>query len=78
MKTYTGREMAAKLRDGDFKAVQSLASLPTYDATGDRRGTAHAARVRLPASTLASRLDKTKFNIIRKQNDGTVLVQLMA
>lgn len=77
MKTYTGREMAAKLRDGDFDAVETLAPLPTFDASGKRRGTATATRVLLPESTLGGRHGKTKFNIVREQKDDTVLVQLI-
>lgn len=77
MKTYTGREMAAKLRDGDFEAVETFAPLPTYDATGERRGTATATRVRLPESTLEGQLGKIKFHITRKQRDGSVTVDLI-
>ena len=69
--------MTAKLRDGDFETVETLAPLPTFDASGERRGTATATRVRLPESTLEGRLGKIKFHITRKQKNGTVTVDLI-
>lgn len=77
MKTYTGSEMAAKMRDGEFDAVETLAPLRTYNAKGERQGTATATRVEIPEATLGGRLSKIKFHITRRTNDNKVVVELI-
>lgn len=77
MKTYTGKEMAAKMRDGEFDRVETLAPLRTYDASGNRKGTATATRVEIPEATLGGRLGKIKFHITRTTNSGAVVVELI-
>ena len=53
MKTYRGRELAAKMRDGDFETAEMLVHADTFDARGNRKGE-RQMRVEVPHDTLRS------------------------
>ena len=75
---YTGREMAANLRDGQISAVETFANLDTHNARGEKQGEAVATRVELSEATLGGRLGKLRFNIERVRSDGTAIVEIRA
>lgn len=70
---YTGREMAAKMRDGEFDVVETFANLNTYNARGEKQGEATATRVHLPESTLEGQLGKVKFSIERRKENKVIV-----
>lgn len=75
--TYTGREMAAKMRDGEFETVELLANLNTYNARNEKQGEAIGTRVHLPEATLGGRLGDLKFSIEREvERENKVVVEL--
>lgn len=74
MSTLTGREMAAKIRDGEFDTVSTIANLNTYNARGEKQGEAIGTRIELPESTLEGRLSTIRFSIDRVK-DGTAYVK---
>ncbi len=77
MKTYTGRELAAKMRDGEFEAVETLANLNTYNAYDKKQGTAVGARIEIPEDTLMSRFSNFKFSIENRYDlENKVVVEL--
>lgn len=75
--TFTGREVAAKMRDGEFDTVEVFAEINTYNTHGEKQGTAVATRVEIPESTLMDRLRKIRISIERVRND-TAYVELRA
>ena len=75
--TYTGREVAAKMRDGEFDTVEVFAEINTYNARGEKQGTAVATRVEIPESTLMNRLRSTRIEIDHIHNN-TAYVELRA
>jgi len=75
--TFTGREMAAKMRDGKFDTVEVLATINTYNARGEKQGEAIATRVQVPESTLMGRLRKTRMEIDHVYGE-TAYVELRA
>jgi len=77
MKTYTGRELAAKMRDGGFETVETLASLNTFDAEDEKQGTAIGVRVEISENTLMGRLSNLKFSIENQYDfENKVVVEL--
>jgi len=77
MKTHTGRELAAKIRDGEFDTVETLANLNTFDAEDEKQGTAVGVRVEISEDTLNSRLSNLRFSIENQYDfENKVIVEL--
>jgi hypothetical protein len=75
--TFTGREMAAKMRDGKFDAVEVLATINTYNARNEKQGEAIGTRVEIPESTLMDRFGSTRIEIVRVE-DNAAYVEIRA
>lgn len=77
MKMYTGRELAAKMRDGEFETVETLANLSTLNAEDEKQGTAVGVRVEISEDTLMSRFSNIKFSIENRYDlKNKVVVEL--
>ena len=77
METFTGRELAAKMRDGDFDTVETLASLNTFDVGDEKQGTAVGVRIEISEDTLMSRFSNLKFSIENQyDSENKVVVEL--
>lgn len=77
LETFTGRELAAKMRDGDFDTVETLASLNTFDVGDEKQGIAVGVRVEISEDTLMSRLSNLKFSIENQyDSENKVVVEL--
>lgn len=77
MKTYTGRELAAKMRDGEFETVETLANLNTFDAEDEKRGNAVGVRVEISEDILMGRLSNLEFSIENRYDlKNKVVVEL--
>jgi len=66
MTTYTGKEMAAKMRDGEFDTVETFATLPTFNDKGNAKEPRQQLASSFQRLLLAANLAKQDFILLVK------------